>query len=106
MALSLTEAEYIALNLKAKEATWLRLLFTKLGFLQPEQQYALIKISENNKSAHAIYQNLEFEREEKCELESKSNEHPIIILLKGNNQGSIALVYKLVFYSRMKHINI
>lgn len=35
VALSSTEAEYIALTLAAKEATWLRLLLTELGFLQP-----------------------------------------------------------------------
>lgn len=106
MALSLTEAEYIALNLKVKEVTWLCLLFTKLGLLQPDQQYALLKISENNKTAHAIYQDLEFKREEEYELENRSIEYPIIIPLKGNNQGSIALVHKLIFYSRIKYINI
>lgn len=35
VALSLTEAEYIALTLAAKEATWLRLLLTELGLLDP-----------------------------------------------------------------------
>lgn len=34
VALSSTEAEYIALTLAAKEATWLRLLLTELGLLQ------------------------------------------------------------------------
>ena len=62
MALLLTEVEYIALTLAAKEATWLCLLFTKLGLLQLDQQHALIKISKNNKSAHAIHQDLEFKR--------------------------------------------
>lgn len=33
--LSLTEAEYIALTLAAKEATWLRLLLTELDLLDP-----------------------------------------------------------------------
>lgn len=37
VALSSTEAEYIALTLAAKEDTWLRLLLTKLGLLQPDQ---------------------------------------------------------------------
>lgn len=37
VALSLTEAEYIALTLTAKKVTWLRLLLTKLGFLQLDQ---------------------------------------------------------------------
>lgn len=50
VALSSAEAEYIALTLAAKEATWLRLLLTELGLLQPDQQYALIKVSERNTS--------------------------------------------------------
>lgn len=37
VALSSTEAECIALTLAAKEATWLRLLLTKLGLLLPDQ---------------------------------------------------------------------
>ena len=37
VALSSTEAEYIALTLAAKEALWLRLLLTELGLLQPDQ---------------------------------------------------------------------
>lgn len=37
VALSSTEAKYIALTLTAKEATWLRLLLTELGLLQPDQ---------------------------------------------------------------------
>lgn len=48
IALSSTEAEYIALILAAKEATWLWLLLTELGFLQLYQQHALIKIMEEN----------------------------------------------------------
>ena len=31
---------------------------------------------------------------------------PIVIPLKSDNQGSIALAYNPVFYSRIKHINI
>lgn len=40
VALSLTEAEYVALSLAAREATWLRLLLTELELLQPDQQFA------------------------------------------------------------------
>ena len=54
VALSSTEAEYIALTLAAKEATWLRLLLTELGLLQPDQQHALIKVSGRNTCAQAI----------------------------------------------------
>lgn len=48
MALFSTEAEYIALTLAAKEATWLRLLLAKLGLLDPNDQHAQIKILESN----------------------------------------------------------
>lgn len=40
VALSSTEAEYIALTLAAKEATWLRLLLTELKLLKAEDQHA------------------------------------------------------------------
>ena len=56
VALSSTEAEYIALTLAAKEATWLRLLLTELGLLQPNQQHALIKVSKRNTCTQAIQQ--------------------------------------------------
>lgn len=46
VALSSTKAEYIALTLTAKEATWLRLLLTELGLLQPNQKHDFIKVSD------------------------------------------------------------
>ena len=39
VALSSTEAEYVALSLAAREATWLRLLLTELGLLTPSEQF-------------------------------------------------------------------
>ncbi len=96
MALSSTEAEYIALALAAKEATWLRLLLTELGLLQLDQQHALIKVSEHNTSAHAI----------ENDLDIACGGGEIVIQLKGDNQGSIALAHNPVFHSRTKHINI
>ena len=54
VALTSTKAEYIAPTLAAKEATWLRLLLTKLGLLLPDQQYAEIRISDSNTSGKAI----------------------------------------------------
>lgn len=59
VALSSTEAEYIALTLAAKEATWLRFLLTEFGLLQPNSQHALIKILEQNTCAQAIHQDLD-----------------------------------------------
>lgn len=101
VALSSTEAEYIAPTLAAKEVTWLRLLLTALGLLQPDQQHALIKVSEQNSSAHAIQDGLnDFDTTRGGEKEE------IVIPLKGDNQGSIALAHNPVFYSRTKHIDI
>lgn len=54
VALSSTEAEYIALTLAAKEATWLRLLLTELGLLTTDSQHAKINVSSTNTSAQAL----------------------------------------------------
>lgn len=54
VALSWTEAEYIALTLAAKEATWLRLLLTELGLLEPNDQHAKILVREDNSSIQAL----------------------------------------------------
>ena len=105
VALSLTEAKYIALILAAKEAIWLRLLLIELGLLQPDQQHALIKVSKNNRSAQAIHNDLGIERREEEKLKSRSKKYPMVIPLKGNNQGSIALAFNSVFYSKTKYIN-
>lgn len=106
VALSSTEAEYIALTLAAKEATWLRLL-TELGLLQPDQQHALIKVSEHNTSVQAIQDDLVIARGgDEMTKEGKGPAAPIVIPLKGDNQGSIALAHNPVFHSRTKHIDI
>lgn len=47
VALSSTEAEYVALTLATKEATWIRLLFTEVGLLNENDQYVIIKVTEN-----------------------------------------------------------
>lgn len=69
VALSSTEAEYMALTQAAKEATWLRLLMTELGLLGTDSQHAKI-------------------------------------LVKADNQGSIALANNPVYHARSKHIDI
>ncbi len=101
VALSSTEAEYIALTLAAKEATWLRLLLTELGLLQPDEQHALIKVSQNNTCTQSIRENLDIARGGE-----ETNVGEMIIPLKGDNQGSIALAHNPVFHSRTKHIDI
>lgn len=116
VALTSTEAEYIALTLAAKEATWLRLLLTELGLLKPGEQHALIKISEQNTCAQAIHQDLE---DNACGGEERPTTEPatsitiptepatsITIPLKDDNQGSISLAHNPVLHTRTKHIDI
>lgn len=43
-----TKAAYIALTLTAKEAFWLRVLLTKIEFLEADKQHAQIIISSKN----------------------------------------------------------
>lgn len=101
VALSSTQAEYIALTLATKQATWLRLLLTKLGLLQLNEQYALIKVSQNNTCTQRIYENLSI-----AYGKEETNVREIIIPLKSNNQESIVLAHNPVFYFRIKHIDI
>ena len=65
IALSSTEAEYVALSEAAREACWLKYLYEELGYLQ---------------------------------------QSPIII--KGDNDGSIAMARNQQFHNRSKHITI
>ena len=60
-----------------------------------------------------MYQDLDIEREEEelaessdKELAGSSDKTAIVISLKNNNQGSIALAHNPVFHSRTKHVNI
>ncbi len=89
------------MTLAAKKATWLRLLLTELGLLQSNEQHALIKVSQNNTCAQSIHENLDIARGEE-----ETNIGEMIIPLKGNNQGSIALAHNPVFHFRTKYINI
>lgn len=54
VALSSTEAEYVALTFAAKEATWLRLLLIDIGLLDEEGQYAEIKVTQGSIGAEQI----------------------------------------------------
>lgn len=98
VALSSTKAEYIALTLAAKDAIWLRLLFTKLGLLLPDQQHAKIKIAYSNTSGKAI------KADQNTLGEMATGKYSIP--LRDDNQGSIALAYNPVFHARTKHIDI
>ena len=66
IALSLTEAEYVALSEAAQEACWLRSLYSELGLLQEE----------------------------------------VPTLIRGDNEGSIAMAKNPQFHKRSKHIAI
>lgn len=57
VALSSTEAEYMALTLAAKKATWLRLLLTELRLLNEQNQHAKIILRGDNQSAIALANN-------------------------------------------------
>ena len=108
VALSSTEAEYVALNLAVREATWLRLLLTELGLLMPNDQFTEIHIDKDNKCAEAILfpnSNLYPERISDQNLVTTSSQNNSIDL-KGDNQSSIALANNPVLYTQTKHINI
>ena len=78
VALSSTEAEYMALTLAAKETIWIRLWMTELGLIKTDDTSPTVKV---------------LKRE--C-----------AIALKGDNQSAIALVNNPVLHSRTKHIDI
>ena len=77
VALSSTEAEYMALTLAAKETIWIRLLMTELGLMQDDAT-PRVNVLERQGA----------------------------IALKGDNQSAIALANNPVLYSRTKHIDI
>lgn len=130
VALSSTEAEYIALTLAAKEATWLRLLLTELGLLKAEDKHAKINVSERNSSVQTLKDDIRARGEEEFSTSSESQTvnafptssesraantlfEPIVIdestdpiSMKGDNQGSISLAHNPVFHARTKHIDI
>lgn len=92
------EAKYIALTLAVQEATWMRFLLTKLGLLQTDQQYTLIKISKYNMCARAVNENIAYGGKQSetasssCRPEqSRSLTHrllnlTIVVPVKGDNQ--------------------
>ena len=78
VALSSTEAEYMALTLAAKEATWLRLLMTELGLMTIDNESPTVNVLRGEGT----------------------------IALKGDNQSAIALANNPVLHARTKHIDI
>lgn len=104
VALPSTEAEYVALSLAAREATWLRLLLTELGLLTPSEQFAEIQVHENNKCAEAILPTSARDQDKPVPDELISEKIPITI--KGDNQSSISLANNPVLHTRTKHIDI
>lgn len=54
VALSSIEADYVALSLTAREATWLQLLLPELRLLAHVEKFAEIHVHENNKCAKTI----------------------------------------------------
>ncbi len=97
VALSSTEAEYIALTLAAKEATWLCLLLIELRVLEADQPHVEIKVSSKNSCVQAINSDLN---------SLKASDGDPTVSLKSDNQGSLALAHTPVFHARTKHIDI
>ena len=96
VALSSFEAEYIALTLAAKEATWLRLLLIELGLLEANDQHAEINVRHENTGVKAL----------KKDLAEPALSQNNAVSLKGDNQESIALAHNPVFHTQTKHIDI
>lgn len=118
VALSSTEAEYIALTLAAKEATWLRLFLTELRLVKAEDQHAKINVSEKNSSIQALKNNIRAGEEGGSQRNSTSSEgqatgdtfEPIVInestdsiSMKDDNQQSVSLAHNPVFHARTKY---
>ncbi len=131
VALSSTEAEYVALTLAVKEATWLRLLLTEIGLLDEDGQYAVIKVAQSTGTEQikddAAGQEGEVPsrtltsnaaRPDAAPIDvattvptgplslTNTDNSPASLFLKGDNQGSIALAHNPVFHARTKHIDI
>lgn len=103
VALSSTEARYITLTLSAKESTWLRLLLTKLGLLEANDQHAEINVNQENTGVQALQKDLAgFQKERNLIIEPLCNS----VNMRGDNQGSIALAHNPVLHAQTKHINI
>lgn len=130
----LQEAEFVALTLAAKEATWLRLLLTELGLLGTSEQYAEIKVAQGSTGTKQILADIRGQEEEAIPLMAQHSETETALhsktdtahtmeealpsetamstitntppSLKGDNQGSIALAHNPVFHARTKHVDI
>ena len=110
VVLSSKEAEYVARTLRAKEATWMRLLLIEIGLLDKDGQYTIINVMRSTRSeqikANAVKQeggvvNTLFSIAPNTALTA-----PTPISLKGENQESIALAHNPIFHARTKHIDI
>lgn len=118
VALSSIEAEYVALTLAAREATWMRLLLTEIGLLDEDGQCAMIKVAKGSPGTEQIKADAAGQEGEvvntltsNAPLTASSTSNttstaPTPLSLKGDNQGSIALAHNPVFHARTKHIDI
>ena len=99
VALSLTKAEYMALTLIVKEATWLRLLLIEVGLLNKYGQYTEIMVTKSV----GTEQIKDDAAGQEGEVSSKTFTSIITLVaapanlsislpLKDDNQGSIVLI--------------
>lgn len=91
----------------------MRLLLTKIGLLDENSQYAMIKVAENPGTKQI---KADVARQEEVVINTLSSTTSLTInmastaptpmFFKGDNQGSIALAHNLVFHACKKHIDI
>lgn len=119
VVLSSTKAEYISLTVVAKEVIWLRIFLTELGLVKRDKQYIMMNVKESNSNVNALLESILVQGEKDSGREQqprkvnkkyqttrgKSN-LIVLILLKGDNKGPIAIVHNPIFHFRTKHINI
>lgn len=91
----------------------MRLLLTKIGLLDKDDQYTIIKIAKSPKTKYIKTDIVEHEEEVVNALSSTTINtaltDPITLTLisfKDDNQGSVVLAYNIVFHACKKYINI
>lgn len=87
---------------------WLCLLLTKLGLLLSSNQYTKIKLIKKSTSIRKIMTNFKDQEKEEDNEGITLNVTSIdsSILLKGNNQRLITIIYNPFYYTQIKYINI
>ncbi|UYV79065.1 hypothetical protein LAZ67_17000981, partial [Cordylochernes scorpioides] len=96
VALSTTEAKYIAASMASREAVWLKLLIKELT---PNDNPVPLMI--DNQSAIRLILNPEFHKRTKHK-ELTPNDNPVPLMI--DNQSAIRLILNPEFHKRTKHV--